>query len=54
LHGVYLTEEKENVYGFLYLAYTNPNGAKANETQSYNTNTLEKEGEIYLYPYINE
>jgi len=43
------------VYGFLDPAYTNPTGTKANETQSYITNTLEKEGkEIYLCPYINE
>ena len=55
MHGVCLTEEKENVYGFLDPAYTNPTIAKATETQSYITNTLEKDGkQIYLCPYINE
>jgi len=55
LHGVSLTEEKENVYGFLDPTYTNPTGAKVNETQSYMTNTMEKEGkQIYLCSYINE
>jgi len=52
LHGVYPTKEKKNVYGFLDPAYTNPTGTKINETQSYITNTLEKQ--IYLCPYINE
>jgi len=43
------------MYGFLDPAYTNPTRAKANETQSYITNTLEKMGkEIYLCPYISE
>jgi len=55
LHGLCLTKEKENVYGFIDPAYTNPTGAKAIETQSYITNTLEKEGkQIYLCPFINE
>jgi len=55
LHGVCLTEEKENLYGFLDLAYTNPVGPRSYETQAYITNTLEKQGkEIYLCPYINE
>jgi len=46
---------KENVYGFFDPAYTNPIETKANETQSYITNTLEKKGkEIYLCLYINE
>jgi len=55
LNAVSITEGKENVYGFLDLTYTNPTGTKANEIQSYITNTLEKEGkEIYLCPYIKE
>jgi len=55
LNGVSISEGKKNVYGFLDPAYTNPTGAKANENQSYITNTLKKERkEIYLCPYINE
>jgi len=43
------------VYEFLDLAYTNPVGPRSYETQTYITNTLEKEGkQIYLYSYINE
>jgi len=49
LNGVCLTEGKENVYGFLDLAYTNPTGKKVNETQSYITNTLEKEGKEFFF-----
>jgi len=50
-----LTEEKENVYRFLNLAYTNLIEPKAYETQAYINNTLEKrEKQIYLCPYINE
>jgi len=40
---------RKNVYGFLDLAYANPIGTKANETQSYITNTLEKKGKINLF-----
>jgi len=50
LHGVCLTEEKENVYGFLDPAYTNPTAAKATETQSYITNTLEKREKNLFMP----
>jgi len=50
LHGVCLTEQKENVYGFLDPAYTNPTRAKATETQSYITNTLKKEGKKLFMP----
>jgi len=55
LHGVFITEGNEDVYGFLDPSYTNPSGTKKTKTQSYITNTLEKEGkQIYLCPYINE
>ena len=55
MHGVSINDGNENVYGFLDPSYTNPTGTKKCETQSYITNTLEKEGkQIYLYPYINE
>ncbi|XP_068501280.1 uncharacterized protein [Phaseolus vulgaris] len=55
LHRVCITEGKENMYGFLDPAYTNPVGPNSTETQAYITNILEKEGkQIYLCPYINE
>jgi len=55
LYAVYITYGNEDAYGFLNPSYINPTGTKANETQSYITNTLEKERKlIYLYPYINE
>ena len=40
------------MYGFLDPAYTNPTRAKASETQSYITNTLEKEGKKIIYALI--
>ncbi|XP_068461802.1 uncharacterized protein [Phaseolus vulgaris] len=55
LHRVCITEGKENMYGFVDPAYTNPVGPNSTETQAYITNILEKEGkQIYLCPYINE
>jgi len=50
LHGVYLIEEKEKVYGFLDPAYTNPVEPRSYETQAYITNTLEKEGKNLFMP----
>ena len=49
MHGVSITDGNEDVYGFLDPSYTNPTRIKKIETQSYITNTLEKEGkQIYL------
>ena len=49
MHEVSITDGNEDVYGFLDPSYTNPTGIKKIETQSYITNTLEKEGkQIYL------
>jgi len=53
LHGVSINDGNEDVYGFLDPSYINPTRTKKSETQSYITNTLEKEGkQIYLCPYI--
>jgi len=52
MNGVSIIEGKENVYGFLDPAYTNPIGAKENETQSYITTTLKKRGKRNLFMHL--
>jgi len=50
LHGVSITGGNEDVYRFLDPSYINPSGTKKTKTQSYITNTLEKEGKNLFMP----
>ena len=52
MHEVSINDGNEDVYGFLDPSYTNPTGTKKSETQSYITNTLEKDGIFYIYVLI--
>jgi len=52
LHGVFIIDENEDVYGFLNPSYINSTGTKKCEIQSYITNTLKKKKKKKKFIYI--